>query len=126
MQFSCFRFLRSLFVDSLSYDIFLPPANKVCEGYVFTGVCLSTGGGHAWQGACISGTCVAGGHGLGVCTAGMHTCKGGGHAWQAMHACTPPPGRYYEIWSMRGRYASYWNAFLFTLNFSSQHIRLLK
>ena len=23
---------------------FLPPANKVCEGYVFTGVCLSTGG----------------------------------------------------------------------------------
>ena len=22
----------------------LPPANKVCEGYVFTGVCLSTGG----------------------------------------------------------------------------------
>ena len=36
----------------------LPPANKVCEGYVFTGVCLSTGGvpgrgvcgGHVWQG----------------------------------------------------------------------------
>ena len=24
---------------------FLPPANEVCEGYVFTGVCLSTGGG---------------------------------------------------------------------------------
>ena len=23
----------------------LPPANKVCEGYVFTRVCLSTGGG---------------------------------------------------------------------------------
>ena len=23
----------------------LPPANVVCEGYVFTGVCLSTGGG---------------------------------------------------------------------------------
>ena len=22
----------------------LPPANEVCEGYVFTGVCLSTGG----------------------------------------------------------------------------------
>ena len=22
---------------------FLPPANKVCDGYVFTGVCLSTG-----------------------------------------------------------------------------------
>ena len=26
----------------------LPPANEVCEGYVFTGVCLSTPGGHAW------------------------------------------------------------------------------
>ena len=25
----------------------LPPANEVCEGYVFTGVCLSTGG--LWQ-----------------------------------------------------------------------------
>ena len=23
-----------------------------------------------------------------------------------------PPGRYYEIQSMSGRYASYWNAFL--------------
>ena len=23
----------------------LPPANEVCEGYVFTGVCLSTGEG---------------------------------------------------------------------------------
>ena len=22
----------------------LPPANEVCKGYVFTGVCLSTGG----------------------------------------------------------------------------------
>ena len=42
----------------------LPPANEVCEGYVFTGVCLSTGG-HAWH--------VAG---------GMH---GRGHAWQEGH-----------------------------------------
>ena len=25
--------------------VFLPPANEVCEGYVFTGVCLSTRGG---------------------------------------------------------------------------------
>ena len=27
----------------------LPPANEVCKGYVFTGVCLSTGGGVAYQ-----------------------------------------------------------------------------
>ena len=25
-------------------ELLLPPANVVCEGYVFTGVCLSTGG----------------------------------------------------------------------------------
>ena len=25
-------------------SLYLPPANEVCEGYVFTGVCLSTGG----------------------------------------------------------------------------------
>ena len=44
--------------------------------------------------------------------------KGGvarGHAWQG--GCVPraPPGRYYGygIRSMSGRYASYWNAFLF-------------
>ena len=28
----------------LSKNMFLPPANKVCKGNVFTGVCLSTGG----------------------------------------------------------------------------------
>ena len=27
--------------------VFLLSANEVCEGYVFTGVCLSTGGGSA-------------------------------------------------------------------------------
>ena len=29
----------------ISDSILLPPANEVCEGYVFTGVCLSTGWG---------------------------------------------------------------------------------
>ena len=32
----------------MSAKLLLPPANEVCEGYVFTGVCLSTRGGHAW------------------------------------------------------------------------------
>ena len=34
---------------------FLPPANEVCEGYVFTGVCLSIRGGMRGfiQGACV-------------------------------------------------------------------------
>ena len=53
----------------------LPPANKVCEGYVFTGVCLSTGG-----------TCMAGEgglHGWGVYMAGgdVHGWGGGMHGW---------------------------------------------
>ena len=52
-------------------------------------------GGHAWQGACMAGgMCVAGG----ACVVHM------------------PPDRYYEIRSMSGWYASYWNAFLCTLN----------
>ena len=51
-------------------DTFLPPANEVCEGYVFTGVCLSTVG-HAWQGACMAGGCVWQGEG------GMHGGGGG-------------------------------------------------
>ena len=34
------------FMNHLEY---LPPANVVCEGYVFTGVCLSTGGGWVSQ-----------------------------------------------------------------------------
>ena len=75
---------------------FLPPANKVCEGNVFTGVCLSTGGGmhgwgtcvaegHAWQGVCMVGACMPGGmHGRGCAwQRGVH---GGGicdrrHSW---------------------------------------------
>ena len=46
------------------FSALLPPANFVCEGYVFTCVCLSTGGmhgkggmhgrGHVWQG-CVHG-----------------------------------------------------------------------
>ena len=75
----------------------LPPANEVYEGYVFTGVCLSTGGGgacmvaggHAWLlgGMCGCRGCV---HGcVGVCMVkggGMHG-EGGcvvkvGHLWQ--------------------------------------------
>ena len=35
---------------TLSDCISLPPANKVCEGYVFTGVCLSTVGSRSLSG----------------------------------------------------------------------------
>ena len=38
-------------------DQYLPPANEVCKGYVFTGVCVSTGGG---GGLCPRGISVQG------------------------------------------------------------------
>ena len=61
--------------------IFLPPANEVCKGYVFTGVCLSTGG------ACVVAPGGGGGH-VWLLLGGMHgfiqgVCMVlfGGHAW---------------------------------------------
>ena len=102
---------------------------------------LSTGGGHAWlPGVCgCRGMCmVVGGHvwlqrvcmvvgvihgcgGHAWFWGGMRGCRGacmvvggvhggGGHAWwRGGASCVG----YDEIQSMSGRYASYWNAFLF-------------
>ena len=95
------------FAFTLYEEQLLPPANEVCEGYVFTGVCLSRGGGvRGCRGACVvaggvwlpGGMCGEGGHGEGGCTAkGGVSDKGGhgeggcvakgacmvrGHAWQ--------------------------------------------
>ena len=71
--------------------------------------------GCSWGGACM------------VALGGMHGCSGG-HAWLlpggcmvalgGMHGCSGGVcgiQRDTEIWSMSGRYASYWNAFLFLL-----------
>ena len=97
----------------LNLTFLLLPANEVCEGYVFTRVCLSTGegacmvgcvaGGCAWQECVWQGghvcwrPCVAGSmHGRGVCVAGGHAwqgglhgrgvCVAGGHVWHGgMH-----------------------------------------
>ena len=67
----------------------------VVGGHAWGGMC---GRGHAWWGACVAGGMVGGMHGgVGVCVAGGHVCH----------------GRYHGIRSMSGRYASYWNAFLF-------------
>ena len=95
--------------------MFLPPANEVCEGYVFTlsfcpqGACVVVGGVHG-RGACVRGVHGGGGHvwwvacmARGACMAGGHTwqggmhgrgaCMAGGHAWQGgMHgrgSCAP-------------------------------------
>ena len=41
--------------------LFLPTTNEVCEGYVFTGVCLSTAGGLGMsRGSPSRGVCVQG------------------------------------------------------------------
>ena len=67
------------------------------------------------EGACVVGGVHGGGggmHGRGVCLVGGHgggACVVGGVHGGGM--C----GRYYEIRSMSGRYASYWNAFLLTM-----------
>ena len=102
-----------------------PYGNLFCEGYVFTGVCLSRGG-------CRPCTPPA------THTPATHVCPYTTHSpchacpmprtpchacplpctSPAMHAPSTQPApsthspRYYEMWSMSGRYASYWNAFL--------------
>ena len=105
---------------------FLPPANEVCEGYVFTPVC---------QSFCSQG-------GMRGCVGGMRGCWGegvhgcGGPCVVARGACMVAGGScvvvggacvgYDEIRSMSGWYASYWNVFLFrtliltTVMFKSQ------
>ena len=77
--------------------------NEVCEGYVFTGVCLSRGGrawqggmrgggvhdgGHVWQGACMAGAV----HGGGACVAGGHVWQRGVHAGEG--TCVADTMRY--------------------------------
>ena len=61
-----------------------PPANEVCEGYVFTGVCPGGGVCATWQGGMHSrDACMAGGRWVCMVGGGVH---GGGHVWQGgMH-----------------------------------------
>ena len=123
------KFVKVMFLHlSVSHSVNrggAPPINEVCEGYVFTPVCQS----FCSQGV---GACVAGGvHGRGhmwqgdMC--GRGAMCGRGHVWQGCHvwwgamcgrgcACPPPPTHTTRYgWSMRERYASYWNAFLFSM-----------
>ena len=84
---------------------FLPPANVVCEGYVFTGVCLSTGGsplgGFSIQGVLHRGFSI-----WGVLHPRGFSIRGVLHPEGVLHLGG------FSIQSMCGRYASYWNAFL--------------
>ena len=81
------------------------------------GACM-VAGGHAW---------LLGGHAwlLGVCMVavghvwllwGVHGCQGGMHGcWGAFMVTRRACVGYDEIWSMSGQYASYWNAFLLSV-----------
>ena len=99
--------------------------NSVLGGHVWQGACVA--GGYAWQGGHAWGACVAGetaiavgghawqggmrGRGRGSCVAG-----GGGHAWQGEGVMRGGRGiRDRRSAHCSGRYAFYWNGFLFFL-----------
>ena len=69
----------------------LPPANEVCESYVFTGVCLSTRGG--------AGMVALVGHVHGCSGGGMRGCHQG-CAWLlwGAHAWLPPGAHVWLLW----------------------------
>ena len=79
--------------------VLLPPANVVCEGYVFTHVCHSVHrGGHAWLllggvDGCSGGACVVA-WGVGACVVAL-----GGHAWLLWGACVVALGGHgWSLW----------------------------
>ena len=97
--------------------VLLPPATKLGQGNVFTGVCDSVngglgvpppgGGGLLWGVFCSGGCLFPGGCLLwGVSAGGVSAPRGG---------CLLPGGLVETPWDgyCCGWYASYWNAFLF-------------
>ena len=77
------------------------------------GACVVALGGGSMRG-CSGGACM-------VARGGMHGCSGGvcvAPLGGGVHGCTGGVrGFFHEIRSMSGRYASYWNAFLFSKSF---------
>ena len=105
-----------------------------CQGHAWLlGVCACSGGhawlpgGHAWfWGACVVAGGVHGCQGACMVLGGCAWLPGGVHGCQG--ACMVAGGAsvgYNEIWSMSGRYASYWNAFLLK-NFFITYFQTLK
>ena len=108
---SLMKFLRSLYLP------YLPPANEVCECYVFTPVCQSfcsqrgmrgCGGGHVWLqgGMCgcwgvhgCRGVCMVAGT---VCMDAGGMCGCGGCAWFGGGEWLPGGMRGFGGWGMHG------------------------
>ena len=79
------------------------------HAWLLGGACMVAPGGHAWL---LGGACVVaqGGHAW-LLPGGACMVAWGGHAWLLGGGMR---GFFDEIRSMSGRYASYWNAFLFS------------
>ena len=97
----------------MSSSLFLLPANEVCKGYVFTPVC---------QSFCSQGGCLLQ-YMLGYIppsweqTPPPEQTPLGADTPRIRHplgADTPQSSACREIWATSGRYASYWNAYLFS------------
>ena len=85
--------------------MFLPPATKLGQGYIFTRVCDSVyegggacmTGGHVWREACMAGGCVwLGGVWQGGAWQGGACMAGGMHDTHIPH--THPPGQVIRLW----------------------------
>ena len=94
----------------------IPSTNEVCEGYVFTGVCLSTGG---CLPLVLRGVCHTrhpprqtplGRYPPWADTPLPSACWDTHPPAQCMLGYPPKPSGYYGIRSTSGRYASHWNA----------------
>ena len=96
---------------------FLPPANEVCEGYVFTRVCNSVHRGGGVRGCsgrgmhgCSGGVCGCPGVACMVALGGMRGCSrgaacmvalGGWHVWLFGGVCIVAPGGWH-VWLLPG------------------------
>ena len=124
---AAFRANSFWFISKRNFCVLLPPANEVCEGYVFTGVCHSVhrGGGVrgcSGGGACMvapGGACVVAPGGRGACVVARGACVvalGGmvapGGMWLlwgacvvARGACVVAPGGVGHAWLLLGGHA---------------------
>ena len=91
------------------YSLLLPPATKLGQGYIFTGVCDSVN----------SGVCFLPGAGC-ASSHGSVSSRGGASSWRGrgcflLGGCllSRVGGWWRQTPCCCGRYASYWNAFLF-------------
>ena len=93
----------------LAKEVFTARKRSLGQGNVFTGICLSTGGGLASQNQKL--------HDQGASASSRGVCiRRGLHPGRGLDR---PPSRYmgyYGIRSTSGRYASYWNAFLLSVS----------